>query len=178
VLRVRLARGAAQTAAQQGSTFMSDQPVHTHSSFKEARAQAAEYLGFVAGETITVGTRIFEIPNPSLLDEPQQDAVDALDVDMDENWDRHPDVTDDKGNVQRGPLKVPHRKDGQPVNYNRELAKALFGDQYDAFIADGGRPNDVALIWSRMNREMSERRAKDTKSGGSDSGVEAVPDAD
>jgi hypothetical protein len=152
---------------------------HTHSSFEAARAQAAEYLGFVASERITIGDKVFEIPNPSLLDEAQQDAVDALDVDMDENWDRHPDVLNEDGSVkQRGALKVPHRKNGVPINYNRELAKALFGDKYEEFKAAGGRPNDVALIWSRMNREMSERRAADSKSGGSGSALAAVPDAD
>jgi len=149
-------------------------PVHSHHSFEEARAQAAEALGFVASEIITIGSAKFEIPNPSLLDEDQQSAVDALDVDMDENWDRHEPVKDG----ERGALKIPHRKNGVPINYNRELAKALFGEQYEAFKAAGGRPNDVALIWSRMNQEMAKRRLADSKSGGSDSDMAAVPDAD
>jgi hypothetical protein len=152
---------------------------HTHQSFEAARDQAAEFLGFTAGERIVTNQGSFEIPNPSLLDEDQQAGVDALDVDMDENWDRHPDVLNEDGTVKsRGALKVPYRKKGEPVNYNTLLAKAIFGERYPAFKAAGGRPNDLAVIWSRMNQEMAARRDADNKSGGSADGVAAVADAD
>lgn len=156
-----------------------EHPVRNYASFEDARQQAAQYLGFVTSFRIEAGGLTFEIPNPSLLDEEQQDAVDALDIDMDENWDRHPDVLNEDGSVRvRGPLKVPHRKNGKPVNYNRELARAVFGDEYDAFKNAGGRPNDVGLIWTQMNRELAERRVVDSKSGGSTSTVEAAASDD
>lgn len=150
----------------------------THGSFEAAREQAADYLGFAASERIEVDGNVFEIPNPSLLDDEQQASLDALDIEMDEEWDRHPDVTNDDGSTQRGLLKVPHRKGGQPVNYNVRLAQAIFGDRYEAFKAAGGRSSDVQLIWSKMNRELAKRREDDSKSGGSAQTVAAVPDTD
>lgn len=159
--------------AHKGTT-MSD-----HKSFEAAREQAADYLGFAASERIVTKDGSFEIPYPSLLDADQQAAVDELDVDMDENWDRYPDILNEDDSVKsRGLLKVPHRKNKVPVNYNTELAKAIFGERYEAFKTAGGRPNDVALIWSRMNQELSKRRAADSKSGGSTEDVAPVPDAD
>jgi len=151
----------------------------THGSFEAAREQAADYLGFAASERIEVSGKVFEIPNPSLLDDDQQARVDALDIEMDEEWDRHADVTNDDGSVERrGLLKVPHRKAGQPMNYNVRLAQAIFGDRYEDFKAAGGRSSDVQLIWSKMNRELAKRREDDSKSGGSAQTVAVVPDAD
>lgn len=151
----------------------------THNSFQAAREQAADYLGFAASERIEVGDKVFEIPNPSLLDDDQQARVDALDIEMDEEWDRHPDVKNDDGTVaQRGALKLPHRKGGQPMNYNVRLAQAIFGKDYDEFRRLGGRSSDVQLIWSKMNRELAKRREDDSKSGGSAPRLAAVPEPD
>ena len=147
-------------------------------SFAEAREQAAEFLGFIASERISTKEGVFEIPNPSLLDDDQQARVDALDLET-ESWDKHDDVLDEKGNVvSRGGLKVPNRKNGKLVSYNVGLAKAIFGDRYDAFKKAGGHSGDVNLIWSKMNRALAERRAEDSKSGGSGSIVAPVSDAD
>jgi hypothetical protein len=147
-------------------------------SFEEARAQAAEAIGFAASERIVTKDGVFEIPNPSLLDDDQQLRVDKLDIEA-EGWDRHPDVLDDKGNVvSRGALLVPNRKGGKPVSYNTELAKAIFGDRYKAFKDAGGQGSDVNLVWTKMRVEMAKRQAEDSKSGGSSSHLAAVPDAD
>lgn len=134
-------------------------------SFVEARDQASEYLGFAASERIVTDNGVFEIPNPSLLDDEQQARYDALQLEV-ESWDRHPDVLDDNGEVtRRGELKEPYRKDNQLVeHYNIQLAKAIFGDRYEAFVAAGGRGNDVNLIWWRMNQQLARRRREDSKS--------------
>lgn len=149
-------------------------------TFEDAREQAAEYLGFVASERIrTADGTVFEIPNPSLLDDDQQSRYDQLQFDT-ESWECHPDILDDKGEVKvRGSLKEPHRKDGVLVeNYNIQLAKAIFGDRYDAFRAAGGRANDVAVIWWKMNKALADRRREDSKSGSGAAGLAAVPDPD
>lgn len=154
-------------------------------SFEAAREQAAEYLGYVASEKIrTPRGDVFEIPNPSLLDEDQQAAYDRLQFEV-ESWDRDPDVLNDDGSVKiRGQIKEPARKtgeDGRTVlveNYNTQLAKAIFGDRYDAFKAAGGRGNDVAFFWAKMNKVIADRRKADSKSAGSDLAVAVVPDAD
>lgn len=151
-----------------------------HSSFEAAREQAAALLGFVASERITLPNgAVYEIPNPSLLDDDQQARLNALDLEV-ETWDRHDDVLNEDGSVKvRGALKHPARKNGELVEpYNTRLAKAIFGDRYDEFKAAGGRGNDVHLVWSKMNQIMAERRAADSKSAGSDSAVAAVSDAD
>jgi hypothetical protein len=147
-------------------------------SFDEARAQAAEFLGFIASERIVTKDGVFEIPNPSLLDDDQQARVDALDLET-ESWDKHDDVLDDAGKVvSRGGLMVPNRKGGKIVSYNVGLAKAIFGDRYEAFKKAGGNSGDVNLFWSKMNRALAQRRAEDSKSGGSAASVAPVSDAD
>lgn len=149
-------------------------------SFEAAREQAAEYLGYVASEKIrTPRGDVFEIPNPSLLDDDQQQRYDQLQLDV-ESWDRHDDVLNDDGSVKtRGAIKEPARKDGELVeNYNIQLAKAIFGDRYEAFKAAGGRANDVSFFWAKMNKTIADRRAADSKSAGSDQAMAAVPEPD
>lgn len=156
-----------------------------YDSFEAAREQAADYLGYVASEKIrTPRGDVFEIPNPSLLDDDQQQRYDALQLEV-ESWDRHPDVLNDDGTVKtRGALKDPARKtdaDGNTVlveNYSIQLAKAIFGDRYEAFKAAGGRANDVSFIWAKMNQVIANKLAADSKSAGSDQAVAAVPDPD
>lgn len=149
-------------------------------SFEAAREQAAEYLGYVASERIrTPRGDVFEIPNPSLLDDEQQARYDQLQLEV-ESWDRYDDVLNDDGSVKtRGAIKDPARKDGELVeNYNIQLAKAIFGERYDAFKAAGGRANDVSFIWAKMNKTIADKRAADSKSAGSDQAVAAVPGPD
>lgn len=154
---------------------------NTYSSFEAAREQAAEVLSFVASERITLpGGAVFEIPNPSLLDDDQQARLDVLDFEA-EGWEHVDDVKNDDGTVTpgKGPLKVPNRKGGELVEtYNTRLAKAIFGDRYPEFKAAGGRGNDIHMTWNKMGKIMADRRAADSKSAGSDSDLAPVSDAD
>ncbi|GFG72690.1 hypothetical protein [Mycobacterium botniense] len=159
---------------------MQEQVSHSHDSFEAARAQAAEYMGFTASERIiTPKGEVFEIPNPSLLDDEQLARYDALQLEV-ESWDREDDEIDENGKViRRGELKEPNRKNGVLVeNYHIQLARAIFGDRYEAFKAAGGRAVDVTLIWQKMGRELAERRKADPKSDRGDQIVEAVSDTD
>lgn len=158
---------------------MPNVPSNQHDSFEAAREQAAEYLGFVASERIVTKEGVFEIPNPSLLDDEQQARYDQLQLDS-ESWDRHPDVLNEDGTVKfRGQLKEPYRKNGKAVEgYNIQLAKAIFGERYDAFKKAGGRSNDVAFFWSKMNKMLADRVSHDSKSGFGTSDVARVPDTD
>ncbi|CQD03785.1 gp32 protein [Mycobacterium europaeum] len=154
-------------------------------SFEAAREQAAQYLGYVASEKIrTPRGEVFEIPNPSLLDDDQQQRYDQLQLET-ESWERHDDVLNEDGTVKtRGMIKEPARKtgeDGNPVlveNYQIQLAKAIFGDRYEAFKAAGGRANDVSFIWAKMNKQIADRRKQDSKSAGSDQAVAVVAEPD
>jgi putative intracellular protease/amidase len=164
---------------------MTDAPLFTHQSFEEAREQAAESLGFVVSERITTSKgEVFEIPNPSLLDDDQQARYDQLRVDA-ETWDRNdeiPEVLNEDGTVKTparpGALKDPERKDGELVHYNVQLAKAIFGDRYEAFKAAGGRASDLELHWSRMRKALADRRAVDSKSAQSGSDLADSTSAD
>lgn len=50
----------------------------------EAREQAAEYLGFTASKEIVLETgEVFEIPNPGLLDDDQQERFEELQAELD-----------------------------------------------------------------------------------------------
>jgi hypothetical protein len=136
---------------------------------QEARDQAAEYLGMLASVTIEVkagnGTEVFEVPNPSLLDDEQQQRYDELQLSL-EDLARWPDTKNAEGQViRRGEPIEPHRgKDGKLVeHYNIRLAKVLFGDRYERFRAGGGRGNDVATIWFQMQKKLTEQNKKDPK---------------
>lgn len=155
---------------------------HVHNSFEAAREQAADLLGFVASERIVLpGGDVFEIPNGSLLNDDQQARVDVLEVEA-ETWDRVDDERDENGALIKrgtGALIVPNRKGGVLVEaYNTQLARALFGERYEAFKAAGGRGNDVWMVWQKMGKIMSDRRAADSKSDGSDSDLAPVSDGD
>lgn len=143
---------------------------------REARDQAADYIGLVASVSVKADNgEVFEIPNPWLLDDDQQQRFDQLQFDL-ECLDKAPDYQDEHGNVFPGRVLEPHRKNGILVeHYNVRLAKAIFGDDvYQRFKAAGGRANDVALVWRKMNALLAAHRAADSKSGPGDSQVAAV----
>jgi hypothetical protein len=152
-----------------------------------AREQSAEYLGFVTGFKISAKNgEVFEIPNPSLLDDEQQDRYDALQMEL-ETWDRHPGPVDEDGEPKldasgqpiKGALMEPHRKDGERVEpYNTQLMKALFGDRYQRAKDAGIRANQVSVHWWHMNKVLAERRAADPKSVDSAGNLVSVSDGD
>lgn len=153
---------------------------------EQAREQAAEYLGFTASTEIVLESgEVFEIPNPGLLDDDQQERFEALQAELD-TFD-HDEVevpvveytveTRSDGSTYSEPkivghrtertlLTNPHRKDGVPVKppYNVRLAIALWGeDGYKRYKAGGGRANQIALEWTRMNREFMAKVESDPK---------------
>jgi hypothetical protein len=133
---------------------------------REAREQAAEYLGMLASVKIAIeGGEVFEVPNPSLLDNDQQQRYDELQFSL-EALDRWPDTKDADGNlIRRGEPLEPHRQKGKLVeSYNVRLAKALFGDEgYKRFSGGGGRANDIAVIWFQMQKRLTEAAKQDPK---------------
>lgn len=153
----------------------------------EARAQAAEYLGFTASVEIVLDNgEVFEIPNPGLLDDDQQERFEELQAELDEfdhdevevpvveyRIETRADGTSVSNPVvvghktQRTLVTNPHRKGGKPVKppYNVRLAIALWGeDGYERYKAGGGISNQIALEWARMNREFMGRESADPKS--------------
>lgn len=146
---------------------------------QQSREQSAEYHGFAASVNIQIGDEVFEIPNPSLLDDDQQERFNELNAEVEEICDREDDIeipehTSDNGTTfpaktLRGDLKQPYTIDGKPLKpaYNTRLAMALFGEEgYAKFKAGGGRSNQIALIWKQMQDQFEERKKADPKSDG------------
>lgn len=160
-------------------------------SVEEAKQQAADYFGFTASTSIRVANgKVFEIPNPGLMDDDQQERWEALQFEL-EQCDREPDIevpeqtlpdgTVISARTVRGDFLTPYRKNGELLTppYNVRLAQALFGeDGYAEYKAQGGIAAQIAMEWARMNRDFEERVNRDPKSGGSDSTVAAVPSGD
>lgn len=160
-------------------------------SIQEAKEQAAEYFGFTASVYIqTKDGKVWEIPNPGLLDDDQQERWEELQFQL-EQCDREDDIvipertledgTFIPARVIPGEVIVPHRINGELLKppYNVRLAIALFGEEgYREYKAGGGIANQIALEWARMNKEYQERVASDPKSDGSDSAVESLPTGD
>jgi len=159
---------------------MPDNNNHEPKTFKQAREQNAEYLGFMASEFIkTERGEVFEIPSLNCLDDEQQTRLDKLSLDI-ESWDRHPDVLNEDGTVRtKGELMEPNRKDGKLVeHFSIQRAKAIFGTQYEAFKAAGGKASDLANFWWKQNRMLLERAKTDPKSAGGTADLATVPDSD
>lgn len=149
-------------------------------AIEHAREQAAAFLGFVQSRVVIVEGREFVIPNPSLLSYEQQERYDELQMELEE-LDRYPDVVDDDGKVlRRGAIKEPHRKDGVRLeNYDARHARAILGpEEFDLFVAGGGRPSDVSLFWAEMQKRLNDKRAEDSKSLRRLSDLAPVPDSD
>jgi hypothetical protein len=155
-------------------------------SVQEAKDQAADYFGFAASVVIKTENGDFEIPNPGLLDDDQQERYDELQATID-TYDKE-DVTvpefdtevihnPEDGTFRTVTKKVaerteqvvlmPHRKDGVVIKppYNVRLAIALWGEErYKKFKAGGGQSSQISLEWARMNKEYQERLESDPKS--------------
>lgn len=160
-------------------------------SVEAAKLQSAEYFGFTASTYVQVeGGKVFEIPNPGLMNDDQQERWEDLQFEL-EKCDRHPDTevpertfTDEDGHVTtlpaatiKGDFMTPYRINGELLKppYNVRLAIALFGPEgYKEYKAGGGIANQIALEWARMNREYQERIEADPKSGSNDSKVEDI----
>ena len=153
-------------------------------SFAAARQQACDKLGFMRSVVIKTENHEWEIPNPSLLSNEQRKAVAKLDlwVQTTDDLDRFNDVTDSNKNKIKGAPKIPWRtKAGEFVedDYDTRLVKALWGaDKFAEFIEDGGFPHDIELIWTQMQRHMSDRKAADSKSGSGDQSLAALSGSD
>lgn len=159
-------------------------------SMQEAREQAAEYFGFSAGVTLQVGDEKFEIPNPGMLSDDQQERYNKLLHDMRTRYDREnsfniPDQTLEDGTfvpgrVIPGELIEPHCIDGELLPpYWARIGVVLWGEEgYKKFRAAGGSSSQINLEWGRMNREFAERVESDPKSDGSAGSLESVPTGD
>lgn len=158
-------------------------------SVQEAKEQAADYFGFTASVFIQVdGGKVFEIPNPGLMNDDQQERWEELQFAL-EKCDREPDIeipadsTLEDGSAIpaqsiKGNVITPYRVNGELLKppYNVRLAKALFGEEgYAEYKAGGGIANQIALEWARMNREYQERVTVDSKSGNDGPTLEIVP---
>lgn len=142
---------------------------------QQAREQAAEATGFLAGITITINGEDFEIPQRGLLDDDQRDRLNELEMET-ESWDREDDLVLSDGDKRPGPLKVPYRKGGKLIKpgYPVRVAIALWGEEkYKRFKDGGGRASDVTATLARLDRKLVEREQIDSKSvaGGGDVGA-------
>jgi hypothetical protein len=154
-------------------------PPVTDEAAEASRQQLAEYFGFAKSEVIPAGGEDFEIPNPSLLSEEQQERYDDVQHELRKfahetvvirNAITNEVVVDPKTGepLTDRVLIEPHETEAgdlvKPPYWSRVL-KAVIGDEdYKRFIAQGGRPNQFRLVWSKMQREMLERQASDSKS--------------
>ena len=158
---------------------------------------APKYLHFDDGEPMKI------CPHPAYRLFDSEEALTAYDqhmVDIEENFDREPDIyiaeqkikTEDGGEVvlpaetKRGAVKPPYRKDGVLVSPSHEvlLVQIALGEAKYAQLKTqmiGGRPAsyaDVWRLWLEAGDEGRARAAADSKSVGSATGVEGVASAD
>lgn len=112
--------------------------------------------------------------NDAIIDVPAED-IPAVMVQVFEDFIKEfPEAA-----VLSGELKEPHRKNGELVEpYPIQRAKAVMGDDYEAFRRAGGNAADITVTWWKMNKILADRREADSKSTGSDQAVAPVPESD
>lgn len=164
---------------------------HITAPVEDAKEQAADYFGFASAAYIEVEKdgvkKVFEIPNPGLMNDDQQERWDELQFEM-EGWDREDDIiiperTLEDGSVIPGAtipgdFKTPYRINGELLKppYSVRLAIALWGKEgYEEYKAGGGISNQIPMEWARMNAEYQKRVDADPKSDGDVPALESVP---
>lgn len=143
-----------------------------------ADEQLAEYFGFATHAYITAGDERFKVTNENLLSEEQQERLDQVQHDL-RSFDHETIVIRNAitNEVVVDPrtgepltdrvLIEPHQKDGELVKpgYWARRVRANLGDEAaDRFFAKGGRSSEFRLVISKMQRELMERAAADSKS--------------
>ncbi|MBU8833598.1 hypothetical protein [Mycolicibacterium goodii] len=166
-----------------------------------ARAQQREYFGYVADERLPLpdGTEVV-ITNPAMFSDEQQDAWDEVQLRL-QSCEREPDIEipthklhfeDKDGNktetlvpasIQRGgykqPLRIVTPEGVERMRYNVEAAIAVLGkEEWERAHALGLQAGDVMRALTKMQRELNERRAADSKSDRGAAAVEEVSEAD
>lgn len=131
---------------------------------EEAAAHAAEALGSMRGVPFDLDGETWELPNPAFL-KPEQRARykkhQQFMKTMDKEEVPHP-VIDGKMVEQ---FVYPYEKNGEIVDEDELLCKALMGDDiYKKFIDAGGAPGQIQVHWNVMNRQLAKRMASDSKS--------------
>jgi len=157
-----------------------------------AQEQAAEYGSIFAPRELKLddGTVIVVPPHPNLrmFDDDAQEKLEALEVDIQENCDREPDiyipeqkVKDNAGNemvlpaeTRPGALKQPFRKRGKPMKppYSVQVVQIALGEDYEKLrtgTIDGKRGSaaHVWRLWNEQGSSLVKRADADPKSEGS-----------
>jgi hypothetical protein len=185
-------------------------PTSTPEAPAQARDQAAEYSSPFAPSKLTLDDGyVIEIPpHPSLqmFDDEAQAELDALHLDLEENYERHPDVQVPEQTVydkvsgkvisvfppttQRGALKEPYRKKvGEKTElmnppYKVRVVQIAIGEENYARLRAGtvdghrGSAADVWRIWSEKGLEVAKREKEDTFRQEGSVDLEAVPTPD
>ncbi|AER48391.1 tail assembly chaperone [Mycobacterium phage QueenHazel] len=147
----------------------------------QSRAQATEYLGFMASQKFDLGNNeTWELPNPQLMPpdmkmrylEHQRFLVEDLDTE-----ERQDPITKE---VRKVP-KFPARKGGKLINDEEMLCIALMGtdavkdreaylkngtlpETYVKFLKAGHVPGQISTTWQVMAKQLEDRRRQDSKS--------------
>ncbi|MEC4836881.1 hypothetical protein R2362_20310 [Mycobacteroides chelonae] len=132
---------------------------------EQAAAHAAEYLGTMKGVCFDLGKgEKWELPNPAFMKPDQRARYKAHQKymkTMDKETVPHP-IIDGKMVDQ---FIYPYEQDGEIVDEDELLCKALMGDEiYKKFIDAGGAPGQIQVHWNVMNRQLARRMASDSKS--------------
>lgn len=141
---------------------------------REAREQAAEgKWSFLRSEFLYANDgEEFEVPNKNLFDNDQQERWDILQDELQNEYEREPDVKNTDGEVIiRGKVKYPHRKDGKRLPpWSYRLAEVLWGEDGARRAKAGGvMLKQIEVIWAKQDDEMNRRVTEDPKSEAGDS---------
>lgn len=155
-------------------------------SLEELQLQISDKLGITPYVDLTVGGRDYRIHGMQVMPDDALERINAswqdrdLDVWPADTPPRKVAVTDKDGKMTGEVIEVPRAGkpntetptiNGEPApNPSARLARAILGEQYDQFKADGGESYMVAWVFNELNdlanaKEAAAKGESDPKSG-------------
>lgn len=155
-------------------------------SLEELQLQISDKLGITPYVDLTVGGRDYRIHGMQVMPDDALERINAswqdrdLDVWPVDTPPRKVAVTDTAGKMTGEVIEVPRAGkpntetpmiNGEPApNPSARLARAILGDQYDQFKADGGESYMVAWVFNELNdlanaKEAAAKGESDPKLG-------------
>lgn len=129
----------------------------------QALEQNADYYGFDLCDEILIGDEVFEIRYREFLDAETRKRVNAA-------YQKYNDcekevVTLPGGKEITTGYKEPRVHSGVLFDLDEAVSRALWGDdKYERWIAAGGPPGLVQIVWNRMRHQFNKRLNEDSKS--------------
>lgn len=136
-------------------------------SMAEAISQMAEFCGFDAHYDIQGDDEVYRITYRQLLPADVREALDRIDFEIETTCDRAEVVAGGRVISSSNAPAYPLRRNGELVTPSQDEQRliAMWGrEKFDRFVAEGGAPGILSMVWRRQDEQYKEWLAAGSKS--------------